>query len=261
MQQYNYLQAIFMSFYSRNLYKDVILNWGAGAVFYLFLLLAICWAVTIVKVQPIINKTFSRFVEKYSSQIPPLKFNNGQVTTPEKKAYIIRDPEDNKIFGIVDTSGQYQDLEKAPTGTQILMTNTQIFYRDRADQVKIQKIPSNFTYEVKPNEAKGTLVRMVSWGWIVLYPVLLILSFLYRLVQALIYAVFGKIFAALSNNPLSYATILKLSMVSITPVIVISTLLDVFGIVFYFDWLFYFLLAMLYLVFALGANKYTEVKE
>lgn len=261
MQQFNYLQAIFMSFYSRNLYKDVIINWGAGAVLYLFLLLAICWAVTIVRVQPIINKSFNTFVEKYSSQIPSLKFKNGQVTTPDKKAYIIRDPEDNKVFGIIDTSGQYPDLEKAPVGTQLLMTSTQIFYRDKANQVKIQKIPTNFTYEIKPNETKSSLVHIVNWGWILLYPVLLFLSFIYRLIQALVYAVFGKIFAALSNNPLSYATILKLSMVSITPVIVISTILDVFGIDFYFDWLFYFLLAMIYLVFALGANKYTEVKE
>ena len=41
MKQYNILQAIVMSFYSKNLYRDVAKNWGGKAFLYLFLFLKI----------------------------------------------------------------------------------------------------------------------------------------------------------------------------------------------------------------------------
>ena len=84
-------------------------------------------------------------------------------------------------------------------------------------------------------------------------------SFFYRVIQALIYGVFGKIFSAASGAHLTYGQTIQLSMVAITPVIVVSTVTQMLGIYWSFQGLTMFALAMAYLIFAVYANRKPKV--
>jgi len=255
MKRYNYLQTIYLSFFSRDLYRDVAKNWGGGVVLYLFILLLICWAVMIVRYQPVINHSFQHIANELAPQIPEIHIKKGEVSTPENRPYLIKDKESGETIIIIDTSGKYPDLNETPSSTKVLITHDKVYYVDDSNSERIQKIPAKITVEIKPDQVKQSLIKIADWLWVIFLPILLILSFAYRLVQALIYAVIGKIFSALSNASLSYAELLKLSMVAVTPVIVISTILDWFSVAFPFQWLLYFIITMAYLIFAIGANK------
>ncbi len=253
MKQYGCLKAIYMSFYSRALYRDVAKNWGADVMFYLLMLLAICWACLMFRMQPAMNLGAAQFTDAVVPQLPKMIYiKNGIVSTPEKRPYLVQDPENKELIGIIDTTGTYKTIEEAKS--RFLLTKDSFIYHDRT-AVKIQKIPSDFNLNIDPVVVKGYAIKFVGWLWVLLFPIFLLVSFIYRVIQAFFYALLGKLFAVLSKTPIVYFDILKLAMVAITPAIVISTIVDFFNMWSNGHFLVYFVLSMGYLIFAIIATK------
>jgi hypothetical protein len=253
MKQYGCLQAIYMSFYSRALYRDIAKNWGAGVMLYLFMLLTICWTCLMFRIQPTINSSATHFANAVIPQLPQkIVIKNGIVSTPEDRPYFVRNLDTKETIAIIDTTGKYTTLEEA--NTSFLMTKDSMIYADKS-AVKIQKLPTDLNINIDPIVVKGFTIKFIGWLWVILFPVLLLCSFVYRILQSLFYAVLGKLFAILSKTSILYFDILKLTMVAITPAIVISTIVDFFNVWPHGHLLFYFVLSMGYLIFAIYANK------
>src|SRR5438445_8530600 len=121
MKQYGWFRAMIMSFYSRNLYRDVAENWGLGTFVYLFLLLSICWAVLMFHIQPGITLATAQAINEIVPQLPaPMIVKDGKLVTPENKPYIILSKETKEVIAVIDTSGKYTDL--ATLKTPLLIT-------------------------------------------------------------------------------------------------------------------------------------------
>ncbi len=258
MQQYNYLQAIYKSFYSPALYRDVKQNWGAGVVLYLFLLLAICCAIALVPIQQMINAHAKKFSEEAIPNLPKMNIKNGIAITPENRPYLIKDPHTGNNWIVIDTSGHYVNIEQA--NARVLLTKNEIFIKNDSDEIRAQKIPKSLTMSIVPNDIQRWISGVVGWAWVLIFPTLLFFSFVYRLIQAILYAMIGKFFAVLNDYFIPYSAVLKLVMISVTPAIIISTILDFFLISFHLQLLCYFILSMLYLYFAIRVNKTHQIK-
>lgn len=253
MCQLTFVRAIYQSFYSRELYREVNEKWDASVFGYLFLLLTIAWACMMVNIQGVLQRGYESFSQHIVTQLPEVSIKNGVATTKENRPYFIKDPDNKEIIAIIDTSGQYKNLEKS--SAEILITKTAFIYREHADVVKVRNFSKNLTMEIAPEKVREKVGHAVHWLWVILFPIFLISSFLYRIVQAFLYALFGKFFAWLGDVHIHYFNILKLSMVAITPVIVLETIFDCLNFHFYLQWFFYFILAMGYLIFAIRATK------
>ncbi|MHB1948893.1 MAG: DUF1189 domain-containing protein [Gammaproteobacteria bacterium] len=256
MKEYNYLQAIIMSFYSPKLYRDVANNWGGGTVLYLFILLVIGWSLMMIKFETAINLIATQFSNEFVLQFPEIIVKDGQIKTPENKPYFIKDIKNKQVIAVVDTSGQYTDLDKMP-GAALLATKDSISYYDDKDNhhIQVQKYPSNINWDLKPEEVKSLVVQFADWLWVAILPIAIFFSFAYRLIQAVIYACIGKLFALIGGIPIAYTKVLKLSLVAITPAFILSIIFSFLELSFHFDNLLFFVVAMAYLVFALLANK------
>ena len=90
---------------------------------------------------------------------------------------------------------------------------------------------------------------------ITIYPFALLGSSFYRIVQALLYAAIGLLFASWCKATLSYAALLRLAIVAVTPCIIVGTVLGLVGVP--LPSLVYLLIALLYLFFAVKANSQT----
>ena len=130
-------------------------------------------------------------------------------------------------------------------------------YRDNSNpgQVKIQDLS-----KVKNFYVDRTIVtNWVAWGskwasW-VLIPIALVFSFIYRLIQGLIYGAIGMIFNNSFNAHLPYAALIRLSFVAVTPVMLLDTILSLANINVP-AWSFICLaIAMLYLAMGVKANE------
>lgn len=256
MKQYGNLRAIFMSFYSRDLYRDVANNWGAGVIFYLLLLLVICWIALMFKIQPSINLFTTQLANNLTPQLPAIMvIKEGVLSTPEKRPYLIKNTDgSDKAAAIVDTSGRYKNLQDAKV--DVLVTQEGVYYNDSHNIQQMKKFPETLTVNIYPVKVGVVITKIFSYSWILLFPLLVILSFFYRIVQSILYAIIGKIYAAISGTALSYYRILKLTMVAITPAIVIGTVLE-----FMDRWgeynLVLFIISLIYVIFAVSSNKGT----
>jgi len=78
--------------------------------------------------------------------------------------------------------------------------------------------------------------------------------FIYRLIQALIYALIGMVMATMFNAQLNYQQMLRLSIVSITTVKLVSTAMEIASVNIPFWWPICFGITMVYLALAVKAN-------
>lgn len=256
MNQYNIFQAIFLSFYSKNLYRDVAINWGGKAFGYLFFIVVLAWIFPTFYIQLSINKNYAKHSQLYVNQLPVLTFNQGTLSTPEKRPYIVTEPGTSNIVMIIDTSGRYTNLEQAKA--TMLVTDKEIITRRNTNETRIYQIPTDFNKTVDPVVGNEYLKKFLSYAWIFIYIFGVIFIYIYRIIQALIYSLIGKIFAAIAKVSLSYTRILALSMVAVTPAILLGTLFQILKIYFPFQLIFYFILTMFYLFYGIVANKNKE---
>ena len=99
-----------------------------------------------------------------------------------------------------------------------------------------------------------------TWGFVAIYPDLVASSFVYRIVQALFYSVFGLVIAKSLRSRLTYGGVLRVTVVALTPAVLAKTLLwNDLG--FPFSWVLYFLIAIGYLAFGLTSNATAPVAK
>ncbi len=257
MSQYNIFQAIAMSFYSGKLYRDVGQNWGGKVFGYLFILLSFTWIVPTIQAQASLNVIYAKLSDSFVAEIPVITITNGKISTPENKPYILKDTtEPNKkdnIFAIIDTTGQYTSLDN--TSAFMLVTDSKVISKHNDHEIRTYDIPANYNAVYNPATINESIKHYISYAWIVIYFTLLLVSYFYRIVQALLYSVIGKIFSSLSGYGVNFGTILNVTMVALTPPILLSTFCQLADFNFPHQPLTYFIISMCYMIYGIRANK------
>lgn len=255
MKEYNLIQAVYMSFYSRKLYKDVANNWGGYAFLYLVFILALTWIYFTYTTQVAFTNTYAAFSEQIVWQMPVIDIKNGVISTPEKRPYSITDPGDKSIvYAIIDTTGYFKELPKYPI-TMMLVKKTEIIYTPKTRETRIYKLPSDLTTTIRPTDINNHIKDYVAYAWILIFPAALLGSFIFLLLQAIILSLIGKIFSKSIHVNLSYGKILQISMVAFTPALILQILISVFQLPSFHPQLIYFAIAILYMFYGIQANK------
>ena len=91
------------------------------------------------------------------------------------------------------------------------------------------------------------------------FPFAVLGSFIYRVLQALLYGLIGLLFANSLKAKLDYSATLRLAVVAVTPAIWLATLLELTGESLPYFWILSFVLAMAYLFYGVKANTEPEV--
>jgi hypothetical protein len=219
------LQAPFMAFYSGDLYRDVGLNWTGTGFAYLFLLLLACMVPKAVQLQFSLRNFAENSAPAVITQVPEIKIANGEASALVVQPYTIRDPESGKPLAIVDTTGATVSLDGSDAF--LLLKKTEIVVKRNAldtRSVSLKEI-RNFTLNQNVINRVVNLVR--SYGVLVFAVLALIGAFIYRLVQALIYGALGLAIAGLLGTSVTYGRLLRLSVMAVTPVILVSTVVAV----------------------------------
>ena len=252
MKEYSIFQAPFLSFYSKDVYRDVAKNWTGPGLGYLLFVLAVCWLVTMVNITPALFDFFDNEVPKLVDQVPAITIKDGEVSIEEPQPYYIKDPEQGTVAVIIDTTGSITSLEG--TDAKFLLMKTECIYEKSETETG--------TIDLSETE-EFTLTREMIYGWTkiikalivpVTYLGALVLSYLARILQALVYALLGMGLAAICKVKFSFETLLRLAIVAVTPMMLIKTAVYLSGVDIPWAGLWYFLGAMGYLYFAIKAN-------
>jgi len=259
VKRYGIFHPLLLSFYSPSLYRDVAENWKGVGFLYLLLLLSLAWIHPIMRLQQTTVSLMQTLGPAVLEQVPTITIRQGEVAISEPQPYVITIPGSDTPLAVIDTTGQ-----TTPENTQafLLLTKRQAIVRKNLHETRTYDLAGIQDLTVDRTTAKRILDGCQRWLAVLSYPLALLGSYAYRILQVLIYAAIGLLFARLLKAPLEYPELLRLSSVAVTPAIVADTLRGVAGFGSSLaSWFFCFLLSMGYLLFAVRANSSAEPGE
>jgi hypothetical protein len=246
MKRYSIFHLPVLTFFSKDLYADIGRNWKGVNFLYLLLLLAVCWVGAMVKMHRNLNNFVINDAPPLIDQVPEITITDGQVSIKEDQPYYINSPDTGQVLIIIDTTGKIESLEE--TEASCLLTKNKLITKKNDLQ--------NDTYDLsRVRSLSVTSEQITSWSKLaakfaapVMYPFALIGSYVYRIVQVLIYAAVGMLMASICKTKLSYAALIRLAVAAITPGIIVYTILALAGTPIRLYW--YLIAALGYLFFA-----------
>lgn len=226
MRRYSMFAAWFLSFFSGGLYRDVARNWNGIGIFYLLVLLGLTWLPWAWQTDRAIKTAVAKDLSKVSDQIPKMALKNGKFSVEAPQPHFIRNPDDQKVIAILDTTGEVTSLDGQEA--ILLVTQDTIVFRDRNNhriqEQDLSQIGMDMTMDGTKLEELGNKFAGVIAP--LMFPFAWIGSFVYRWVQALIYGAIGLLMASVFGARVSYAGSVRMAAVAATPVIVANTVME-----------------------------------
>lgn len=248
MKKYNFLQAIYLSFFSKEFYRDVAQNWRGSGLTYLLLIVLLC---AIPATHYLISNNKDNLLNDIK-EIPSVVINS----------HISQD----KIGGkITQSSSVTIDANQSKDSALILVKDKNDSVVIRNHEIHIQQngaskqlpLSKNIQIAFHPEALQSHAEHFFSFAWFLIFPIVLLWSYVYRLLQVLFYSIFARIFNSVNSTKLEYVTLLRLTATSLTPVMILGVVQHVIGyeINFFVNSLIFFVIAMFYLRFAIRSNR------
>ncbi|MGW8272914.1 MAG: DUF1189 family protein [Thermodesulfovibrionales bacterium] len=251
-ERYTTVHALYLSFFSRPFYRDVAENWKGTAFVYLLLLLAVCWIPPMFKFQGYLNRYMDLEAPKIIAQVPVIKISGGNVSTEVSAPSLIKDPDTGMTLMIIDTSGQTTTLDGSDA--RMLLTRDRLIMRRSARETRSFDLSwvkdLTITKQTLRDWAELLRRRIIFF----LYPLALLFSYVYRIGQGLLYAFAAFVLARSLGFSLSYGASVSLSLVSMTPAVIVNTIYDYLGLSVPLWWLLSMALSLGYLWFGVTSN-------
>ena len=257
MTKYNFINSLYLSFYSVSLYQDVAKNWKGRCFGYLLFILCLFWIPEVSRIHTDVSAFFSAEAPKYLKQMPAITISQGKVSINEKVPYFIFTPATNKPFAIIDTSGQISSLER--TTASLLVTDSKLIIKKDSTDFQVFDLEGIDRLIVDQKVLNDWIGGFISIFPVILFPFLLLYSFLYHIIQVFLSAGIGVLFAKKLQTDLTYKTLIRLSAVSFTPAIMLQIIHAVFDIPFPYRAPISFLISLGYLYYAVGSNSGTAL--
>jgi hypothetical protein len=255
MKKFSIIHIPVLSFFSKDLYRDVGLNWKGLCFGYLFLILAVCWIPAIFR----INTGFAGFVNKDAptvvDQVPEITITDGQVSIDEPEPYYIKIPDTNDILVVIDTTGAIDSPHDA--NAFCLLTKTNIIMKQSNFETRTYDLSQVKSFTVSGEGIMKLLHIIKKILFIISYPIILLSSYVYRIIQALIFAAIGLIFASMCKVSISYGALLRLAVVAMTPCIIVKTAFGLAGVYFPCIGLLYLVITLAYLYYGVYSCSQT----
>lgn len=250
------LRPIYLSFYSAAFYREVGSELAGTWFGYLFFIVALGAIPGMVGGYMAITKIFGTELPAIIRQVPTVRVSGGVASIDPPGPHVVLNPVDNSPLVILDTSGTTTSFDNT-TASVLLLKDRMLVRRDGRD-AGILKMKDLEDTVIDENLLEGWRNTMWNWMSVIYFPVVVLISFLFRVVQVLLFAVVGMLYARRVDAPIDYAGAIRLTVFAATPAVLVSALRDALGIASNLGTVFDFLLVLVYLHFAVRANGGTR---
>lgn len=222
MKRYTIFHAPIGAFYSKPLYGAVCHQWKGTGFGYLFLLVALCAIPLLVRMQAGVTRFVKTGAVRVTSQLPVLTFENGRMSLDEPQPCILRDPDTGMPLVVIDTTGTITSLDQTPA--RALVTETQALVRKSAVETRVFSFQGIERFVLDQDWINLWLDRIGKYLAPVVYPFVVIFTFIGKMILALVSAAVGLLLASLCKSRRTFDELLRLSVVALTPGILIRTI-------------------------------------
>ncbi len=241
-----------MSFFSKSLYRDVARNWSGLGFPYLLALLALCTIPAVMNLHTDLVVFLNNEGREFVQQVPAITISKGKVSIDKPEPYFIRDKKTGDPIMIIDTTGTIRSLHG--TSAKALLTKTGLLVKkDKGETATLDLSTIDFFF-INRSLLYEYMDSMEEWFAVMIYPLAVLVSFLYHVVEVLVYAAVGLIFTRALHASLGYRALVRLSVISVTPSLVVGVLLLLTDTMLPYWRLISFWVSLVYLLYAVKAN-------
>src|SRR5262245_39492388 len=219
-------RALWMSFYSADVYRAAARHWRGIGFWYLVLLLAWSWLPSLARGSLAVNRELSGDrVTQLMKQLPTVIIENGVMRADPPGRHEIRFPETATEALLLIIDGTIDEVPSEAESDTIVLTRRELgSVRPSRSQRRAYAPGPAADMHVTPEDASGFLQGMGVLLPPIGYAGAFLTSLSVRLVQLLVYGAVGYMFVRMRNLDLTFGTLLRLSAVAMTPWVVIRTL-------------------------------------
>jgi hypothetical protein len=250
-RRYSILHPLYMSFFSKSLYRDVAGNWSGLCFTYLLILISISLVPDMVRLHDRVAVFLTEEAPKVVRQMPTIIISEGNASIREHVPFIIHAPWTKLPFIVIDT------LDSAPSQADqkatILLTKTKLRVKSDVSDERSLDLSKIHHLVVDQKLINGWLETFKDYFVFAVLPLALFFAFLYYVVQIFLCAGIGMIFAKKFDIEMPFGALMRLSAVSFTPPLALQTAHSLLDIEFPYSGAISLVLATCYLYFAVGA--------
>lgn len=253
MRKFTIIDPLYMSVYSRDIYRDVAANWSTWLCFlYLLSLLALCWVPGMIRLDTDLTYYLNDSAPKYIAQMPEIVISKGEASIKERQPYLIKDPDNGETFMIIDTTGSSKSLDNS--NAVALLTKDRLIVKTPDNRQQVFNLLELGDGTITKFVVKEAIERFTEWFAVLFYPFAVIFSFIFRAAEVLIIAMFGSILTRSLGAALSYKQLVRIGAIAITPLVIFNTLVIFFRIEIPIPFLTDIIFITAYQVFAIRSN-------
>ena len=221
MKRFGLFHPVVLSFFSSALYRDVARHWKGVCFGYLFLLLAVLWIPVMVGLHLDLDRFAGDEVQRMIEQVPRVEIKDGVVSVDAEQPYRISDPDTGEVFAVLDTTGQVTSLDDLEHG--ILLTESQLIVKKSCFETQTIDLSQVESTVIDAETLQHWVDAGSEWFALLAYPLCLIASYVYRMLQVLLYGAVGLLFNAMTGGDLGYPACMRLAVMAVTPVLILDT--------------------------------------
>lgn len=251
----NTIRTLYLAFYCRDAYIRAAREWrgiGFGYLFTLILISSVCIGIW---VHIWANAIILQVEKVILPQLPMLTIKDGRMTIDKELPYVITIA-GSPAIRFDRTADQPADpAEFAP----IIFGENEVAHFVR-DQGKVKKwiYEKIWSLVLDPLGVARHIKFLKTWLGLIVAAILLPIHFAWVASQTLILGAIGRVYTATMNFYLSYSKLVRVSVVAVTPGVVLGTLLIVTN-QFFQLWLgIYGIMAAVYLFYGVYSNKHAD---
>jgi hypothetical protein len=254
MPTFSIFSPLYHSFSSAELYREVAASWRGKAFLYLLLLLALTWIPQMLRTYADIREFIDDQGGAMFDQVPSIVIDGGRLSVDVEQPYFIRFGRDDEIVATIDTTGRIGSLENAEG--RILVTDTTVSFR-RGPGGGVESFSFS---EIDDARFDGNTLRrwaetFAPWVPVAAYPLALVWSFAYRLLQVLVYSLFAMLIAKRLGLRLAFDALYSITIVAITPAVLLKTAFWLSEFTHPLMFIPYVALALGYVYFGVASNR------
>ena len=272
MNSYSGLHALYMCFFSKDLYRSVVRTWKGIAFLYLFLLIMTSWLLISVKVYFVMSEVMNGPVKKLIERLPVVEIKDGEFKMDKTSPYRLNLNSTDSMDPAVRQTNREVPIAVFDATTDDVKGDETIPFVVTKHFLYIQngKDPKAQEFELKTfgdvNYTRESYIELAEtiklWVPIVVFLVAGPISFMCCAILSLILAAIGMASANGMNVKLTYGECLRIACVAFTPAVLLDTILKLLPLPQMPFWpIVGFLAAVGYTIFGVISNKQAVVVE
>jgi hypothetical protein len=231
MNTYSGFQALYMCFFSKDFYRNVVRNWKGIAFLYLFLLIMTSWLLISIKVYFVMNEVINGPVRKIIDRLPVVAIHEGNLKIDQPSPYLltlnlaldthVKTPAGELPIAVFDDT---TDDVKGEDNVPFLVTKHNLFIQSKDG--KAQQFDLKQFGEVKYSKENylETAEAVKLWVPIAVFLIFGPGSFMICAILVLILGAIGMAVAGGSNIKLTYGETVRIASVAFTPAVILDTI-------------------------------------